>query len=87
MISDELGYQLHDQATRGEELTGEDQARLEVWYAAQDRAEMEQWGLTVAEGRGVYAVKSSPLSGTASPVGIVPAKRRAVVADRTREMQ
>jgi hypothetical protein len=87
MISDELGYQLHDRATHGEELAKEDQARLEAWYAAQDCAEMEQLGLTVAEGRGVYTVKSSPLSGAASPVGVMPAKRRAVVADRTREIQ
>jgi hypothetical protein len=85
MISDELGYQLHDRVTRGETLTVEDQARLEAWYAAQDRADMERLGLTVAEGRGVYTVENTPLSGTASSVGIVPANRRAVVADRTME--
>ncbi len=39
MVSDELGKQLHDRATRGHALTAEEQAQLEVWYAAQDRAE------------------------------------------------
>lgn len=39
MISDELGRQLHDQATRGEELTIEEHKQLENWYALQDSAE------------------------------------------------
>jgi hypothetical protein len=39
MRSDDLGMQLHDRATRGEQLSVEDQARLEAWDAAQDRAE------------------------------------------------
>jgi hypothetical protein len=45
MVSDELGLKLHDRATRGERLTAEEQAQLEAWYAAQDRAEMAQLGL------------------------------------------
>ena len=39
MVSDELGKQLHDRATRGEALTIEEQAQLEAWYAEQDRVE------------------------------------------------
>jgi septal ring factor EnvC (AmiA/AmiB activator) len=46
MISDELGLKLHDRATRGERLAAEERAQLESWYAAQDRAEMVQLGLT-----------------------------------------
>ena len=41
MNSDDLGQDLHDRATRGEQLTPKDQMQLEAWYAAQDRAEME----------------------------------------------
>ncbi|GAB4194233.1 MAG: hypothetical protein Fur006_39840 [Coleofasciculaceae cyanobacterium] len=39
MISDELGIQLHDRATRGQELTIGEQKQLENWYALQDSAE------------------------------------------------
>lgn len=46
VIDDELGRQLHDRATRGEELSREDQILLEAWYEAQDRAEMN--GLNLA---------------------------------------
>ena len=49
MISDELGKQLHDRATRGETLTAEEQARLESWYAVQDSAEMKELGLAEKE--------------------------------------
>jgi hypothetical protein len=49
MISDNLGKQLHDRATRDEELSAEEQAQLEEWYATQDRAEAEALGLTVKE--------------------------------------
>jgi peptidoglycan hydrolase CwlO-like protein len=46
MVSDKLGKQLHDRATRGEALSPEEQAQLENWYATQDRAEADQLGLT-----------------------------------------
>jgi peptidoglycan hydrolase CwlO-like protein len=46
MVSDELGKQLHDRATRGEALSVEERAQLEDWYATQDRAEADQLGLT-----------------------------------------
>ncbi len=39
MISDDAVRALHDRATRGRILSGEVQAQLEQWYAAQDNAE------------------------------------------------
>ncbi len=42
MSSDQLGEQLHDRATRGEALSLVEQARLDLWYDAMNRAEMEQ---------------------------------------------
>jgi hypothetical protein len=45
MVSDEVGKQLHDRATRGEPLSAEEQVLLEDWYAAQDEAEAAQLGL------------------------------------------
>jgi hypothetical protein len=41
MISDKQGAQLHDRATRGEELTPAEQEQLAVWYAGQDSAERD----------------------------------------------
>jgi hypothetical protein len=32
MVSDELGKQLHDRATRGQDLSLEEQAQLAAWY-------------------------------------------------------
>lgn len=48
MVSDEIGKQLHNRATRGEVLSAEEQAQLEEWYATQDRAETDELGLTGA---------------------------------------
>jgi len=39
MSTDELARQLHDRATRGEELSAVEQAQLESWYARQDEEE------------------------------------------------
>ncbi len=39
MVSDELGKQLHDRATRGDALSIEEQAQLATWYGEQDREE------------------------------------------------
>lgn len=50
MVKDDLGMELHDRATRGEELTSEEQKLLEDWYSAQDRAEIEVLGLASKEG-------------------------------------
>ena len=35
----DVGERLHDRATRGVELTAEEQAQLNEWYAQRDRAE------------------------------------------------
>jgi hypothetical protein len=40
MVSDEIGQQLHDKATRGISLTPEERQRLEAWYARHDAEEM-----------------------------------------------
>jgi hypothetical protein len=40
MISDDLGQRLHDWATRGEQLSPEDGAQLQEWYAQHDSKEM-----------------------------------------------
>ena len=37
MVTDEVGRQLHDRATRGETLSADDQARLAEWNAPQAR--------------------------------------------------
>lgn len=39
MISDDLGKQLHDKATRGLALTRSEQTQLEAWYELQDQVE------------------------------------------------
>src|SRR5688572_28867446 len=39
MSTDHLGQQLHDRATRGEVLSVEEQAHLQLWYARQDQEE------------------------------------------------
>jgi len=44
MVPDESGKRLHDRVTRGQGLSPQEQAQLEAWYAAQDRAEMESLG-------------------------------------------
>ena len=40
--------QLHDKATRGLELTAQEQAELDTWYAAQDAAEQQLLGASAA---------------------------------------
>lgn len=40
MSNIQLGAQLHDRATRGEQLTNIEQTTLEAWYAEQDAQEM-----------------------------------------------
>jgi hypothetical protein len=39
MISDKIGIQLHDKATKGEPLTDKEKAQLVAWYAQQDSTE------------------------------------------------
>jgi len=42
MIPDEIGQKLHDRATRGENLTTEEQDLLRRWYDHHDKEEMVQ---------------------------------------------
>jgi hypothetical protein len=42
MVSDAIGRELHDRATRGVPLSAQDQAQLEEWYARQDRGEADR---------------------------------------------
>ena len=39
IISDELGFVLHDRSTCGETLTEQEDKQLQTWYMAQDVAE------------------------------------------------
>jgi hypothetical protein len=39
MVSDELGMQLHDRETIGEQLTAQEKTQLDAWYAQKDAAE------------------------------------------------
>ena len=39
MVPDDLGKRLHNKATRGDPISGAEQAELESWYALQDEAE------------------------------------------------
>lgn len=39
MISDDVGKQLHDRATRGQSLSAEERALLDAWYAHHDEEE------------------------------------------------
>ncbi len=50
MITDELGQQLHDKATRGVTLTPPEQVQLAEWYRQQDDAEGHVLGGENGEG-------------------------------------
>ena len=39
VISDELGFVLHDRSTCGETLTEQEEQQLQTWYVEQDAAE------------------------------------------------
>ena len=41
MVLDIVGMQLRDKATRGQELSAEEETLLKAWYADQDKAENE----------------------------------------------
>ena len=47
-MKDELVQQLHDRATRGQQLSPEEEAQLAAWYAELDRAETADLGLSQA---------------------------------------
>lgn len=52
MIANEVGQRLHDRATRGEQLSEEERASLESWYAQQDLEEMAALVKTTPTGDG-----------------------------------
>lgn len=47
MLTDEIGSQLHDKATRGKSLTSKEHKLLEKWYVEQDNAESKSLNLSV----------------------------------------
>ncbi len=47
MLTDEVGKQLHDKATRGKTLTFKEHKLLERWYDEQDKAESKSLYLSV----------------------------------------
>ncbi|MDQ1301467.1 MAG: hypothetical protein QG637_1389 [Chloroflexota bacterium] len=49
MIRDDSAKQLHDRATRGDELLDEEQKQLESWYASQDLLERKTLRLAARE--------------------------------------
>jgi hypothetical protein len=48
MQANPRAQQLHDKATRGVELTAQEQAELDAWYAAEDAAEQQLLGASAA---------------------------------------
>ena len=47
MQTDDISRHLHDRATRGEDLTTDEEAQLVAWYAEQDRLEAD--GLVIPD--------------------------------------
>ena len=41
-MAHDVGKHLHDRATRGEELSPEEHAQLDNWYATHDRTEFDE---------------------------------------------
>lgn len=64
-MSDELYQQLHDRATRGEELSQQEQKRLEAWYAEFDQAEAADLGSAAASEDSLSARIEGTLAGIA----------------------
>lgn len=49
MLTAEQAKRLHEKASRGENLTSQERAQLEEWYAALDAAEIQELGLNAVE--------------------------------------
>ena len=45
VISNELGFVLHDRSTCGETLTEQEQQQLQTWYVAQDAVEASKFNV------------------------------------------
>ncbi len=56
-MTNDFGQRLHDRATRGQKLSGEERAQLEAWYAEMDRAEAADLGLGEEARRGVLPAR------------------------------
>jgi hypothetical protein len=69
MISDEIGKQLHDRATRGEELSAEEQSQLKDWYTAQDQTEADLLRLIDYSASQLQAQVNSALTQLATVAG------------------
>jgi len=48
MSTDDLAQELHDKATRGVVLSADEQARLNAWYAEQDKEESARLARSVS---------------------------------------
>jgi len=46
-MTDEQLQQLHDRATRGDQLTADEQRELDAWYVRQDQAESQQLSIPI----------------------------------------
>jgi peptidoglycan hydrolase CwlO-like protein len=51
MVANLLGQQLHDRATRGEQLSEAELSQLDEWYAGRDSVESTELGLRPIENR------------------------------------
>ncbi len=60
-MTDDLGKDLHDRATRGESLLPEEQRQLEAWYAGQDAVEARDLSATGAQNQSLEAQVRSTL--------------------------
>jgi len=57
MISNDLGKDLHDRVTRGEQLSDDEQGQLDSWYEYQDNLEVNILG-TSAEKKTITKLQS-----------------------------
>ena len=61
-MTDNLGKDLHDRATRGEILSTEERGQLEAWYAAHDAAEARELSAEGAQDKSLEAQVKSTLA-------------------------
>jgi hypothetical protein len=72
-------HSLHDRATRGEQLTSDEQAALDAWYMQQDQAESQ---LLIAQAPAETAVQlRAQLAAAAAQLESVSQHIRAVLAE------
>ncbi len=61
-MTDDIGKDLHDRATRGESLSPDERRRLEAWYAAHDAAEARDLAAEDAQHKSLEAQIKATLS-------------------------